>query len=286
MGLLIPFGLSSTTHEIIEPHEAERGRACNAYCPGCKTPLLSRHPQDSDTRIHFAHDSRHPKASKKTIENCPFNEPLAIALMARNLAPQLSGESLNSPELNIHASCKLCNSEIFKGSLTTNNSIVIKYAESSHSKLGALFDLRIELDNASLLIWLAYEDRPLPEIEYKKLERTGVIKIDVNSFNFFQFKKGTKSFQDSVKDFLLQDGKREWVYHPTEKKRAMEKVRISEKESSHNCVVFECSKCNSKWFHDVKKMPKCQKKCAICYAKKSTHQPNIAYEDKLSIKRS
>lgn len=285
MDLLIPFGLSNTTNEIIEPHEAERGRACDAYCPGCKTPLLSRHPQDTETRIHFAHDSRHPKASKKAIQDCPFNGPLAIALMARDLAPQLSGEKLNNPDLNIRVSCKLCRSEILIDSVTIKNSISIKNAESSYTQLGALFDLRIELDNASILIWLAYADRPLPEIEYKKLERTGVLKIDVNSFDSFRFKQGTKSFQDSVKDFLLLDGKREWVYHPTEKKRALEKVKIKAKENNHSCVVFECSKCNSKWFHDVKKMPECPKKCAIRYTKKSINQPKVAYEDMFSISR-
>ncbi|UTV98796.1 hypothetical protein KDW99_16285 [Marinomonas rhizomae] len=281
MDLLIPFGLSNTTNEVIEPHEADRGRACDAYCPGCKTPLLSRHPQDTETRIHFAHDSRHPKASKKTIQDCPFNGPLAIALMARALAPQLSGESLSNPELNIRVSCKLCNSEIFTDSVSIKNSITIKKAESSYTKFGALFDLRIELGNASILIWLAYADRPLPEIEYKNLERIGVLKIDVNSFDSFQFKRGTKSFQDSVKDFLLLDGKREWIYHPAEKKRATEKA----KENNHSCVVFECSKCNSKWFHDVKKMPECPKKCAIRYTKKSMNQTKIAYEDTFFISR-
>jgi hypothetical protein len=263
----------------MRPSKAEQGRACDASCPGCNAPLISRHPKEADKRTHFAHDSRHPEASKKDIESCPFNSQLAIALMARALASDLSGESLSSPPLRAYVSCKLCSSKIYDDTVSMKNPIFIENAESSCAKLGANFDLKINFENASVLVWLSYDDRPLPDIKFNELKETGVIKIDVNSFDFFRFKKGIESFKASVKNFLLKDGKREWVYHPSKNKRATKKA----KEEQHNCVVFECFKCKSKWFHNVKETPQCPNRCAIHYCKKSSHQPSISYEDKLII---
>lgn len=277
--LLIPFGYSNKTGAIIEPSEAGRGRGCDAYCPGCETPLISRHPRDANTRIHFAHDSRHPKASKEVIKNCPFNGHLAIMLMARSLATKLLDHKLSIPKLKIRVSCRLCQSTIFTDCVSKKNSITMKKAESPYMLLGVKFDIRIDLGNASILIWLAYADRPLPDIDFKELDRVGVLKIDVNSFEFSPFQKGTMTFQEAVKEFLLTNGKREWVHHPSGNSRAIKKA----KQEKHCCVLFQCDRCNSKWFHNVKKLPKCPKNCPIHYTKKSPTQPSFNDQDKTLI---
>ena len=278
-GLLIPFGYSNKTGEIIEPHEADQGRACDAYCPGCDTPLISRHPQDADSRIHFAHDSKHPKASKEAIRNCPFNGPLAITLMARSIAPNLINEEMTAPKLEKSVACGLCQTIVFSDCIPVKGSIKIQDIASPHLQLGAKFDIKIDLDGSTILIWLAYADRPVPDIDFKKLDRVGAIKIEVNSFDSNSFKKGKNSFQEAVKGFLLSGGKREWIHHPSEDSRA---IKAAEKKS-HSCVAFECSRCNIQWFHNIKLHPECPNKCPTRYIRKSIKQPDIPDHERFII---
>ena len=123
--LLIPFGIHRDTGDIVEPEDAPKGRACNCLCPGCKAPVLSRHPKQN--RFHFAHDSRHELARPEA--ECPFNSAVAVAMMIRELAPSFTGKSFNTPDYQINLKHPCCGLKY--DFITISQSATVRIDESS-----------------------------------------------------------------------------------------------------------------------------------------------------------
>lgn len=271
MDLLIPFGRSNKTNEYIEPEDAERGRACDCRCPECGTPLLSRHPKDETTRIHFAHDSRHPDAVPSVISECPFNGSLAIVLMARNLANtnSLNGHTIHCPDLHVKINHECCKNDV-QIKITKNNKIIIEKTEVAINKFGNTFDFRINFGSHSILIWLEYTDRPHPYLnkeQFSELEEVGLLCIDINSFSQHNFARGKGRFSEAVRDFILSNGKRKWVYHPRTK------IKVDKARKDHHCKVpqieeYQCLKCKAKWIYSGYGKPLCPEGCGYLFSQK------------------
>lgn len=214
--LLIPFGISYATAEIIEPEDAPRGRACNCYCPGCEMPLLARHPSEREdkkveVRHHFAHDSSHPKAKKSVIEECPFNGELAIALMARNLSGKFVSQKIRFPEFSFWDLGK-------HGRVTDEKWLTIDTIETEVMALGHKFDFKLGFGQHYVLVWLSYDGgRPMPDIEQEvraEMKGAGVLEIEVTRQTLSLFREYKGRFSDFVHSFFLNEGYRKWVYHP------------------------------------------------------------------------
>lgn len=300
VNLLIPFGISNKTNEIIEPDDAERGRACDCRCPGCDTPLLSRHPKDEQMRIHFAHDSRHPNAVSSTIEECPFNSELAIALMSRHVADQLCGASIHLPAMHTLVRYSDCIHEEYV-KVTNKKELVIDRAQAEIHKFGSTYDLRLQFGEYCILVWLKYKDRPVPHVsdsDHEELRRMGLLCIDVNTFDMASLRAEKKRFSELVIEFLLSSGHREWIYHPKEK------AAIEKAIKKHNCrwessvsrtrremndsyvenlievpvtaktpeapkpALYQCAMCQSEWTHAGFGSPECPKGCGHLYARR------------------
>jgi hypothetical protein len=304
--LLIPFGISNRTNKIIEPDDAERGRACDCRCPGCDTPLLSRHPKDERMRIHFAHDSRHPEAVSSVIEECPFNSQLAIALMARHVAEQLSGALIRLPAMYTSVSYGDCIHEGYV-KVTNETDLTIDNAFIEVDKFGSTFDLKLQFGDHRILVWLKYNDRPVPlltENDKSELGSVGVLCIDIDTFDQKSFATEKKRFSKAVIEFLLSSGQREWIYHPKTK------LVIEAEKQKHNCswessvtrarrdietsdefdlideavvsfsrntpkppeapkpAPYQCVMCKAKWTHAVPGSPECPRGCGHLYARK------------------
>jgi len=223
--LLIPFGISYATAEIIEPEDAPRGRACNCYCPGCEMPLLARHPSEREdkkveVRHYFAHDSRHPKAKKSVIKECPFNGELAIALMARNLAERFIGQKIRFPEFSFWELGE-------DGRVTDEKWLTIDTIETEVMALGHRFDFKLGFGLHHVLVWLSYgSGRSMPDIENEvraEMKGAGVLEIVVSRQTLSLFSECRGRFSDFVCSFFLSEGYRKWVYHP--KQDAVERRR-------------------------------------------------------------
>lgn len=307
--LLIPFGISSETGEFVEPEEAVQGRSCNCLCPGCKMPLLSRHPKDSDKRVHFAHDTRSPNADKSTIEECPFNSVLAVKMMAQHVANQLTEKVLKLPEFwydvkNPHGLI------MHSVKVTDEQELSVVEALVDTSYNGTQYDLEIKsMNGINVFVWLEYDTRPLPVLEAEfdsEYHPSALLSVNLKSFNTESFKKTKRSFSDVVKDFLLKDGDRRWVFHPhtntavqqhEEDRRnystsMTDRVRksgrnpyVQQKPSLRHQDAFQqnrppipppplvpqdyqCLSCSVKWTHSGYGAPVCPKGCGHLYSRK------------------
>ena len=226
--LLIPFGLDRATNAIVEPEDADRGRACNCVCPGCHAPLLSRHPKEH--RIHFAHDSKHPDA--KPEEECPFSSAVAIAMMARELADSLTGKTFFIPEYDCRHQFECCGDteDIL---VTEKKSLTIISAFKKPDCGGQVFDLELGFGEAKILVDLFYKGKPIQRVLNEEVflkEKSGVLAISCDTFDQGSLAKDKQlRFSDAVLAFLLETGFRRWSFHPRQVTLA-DKVR-----SSHQC---------------------------------------------------
>lgn len=227
-GLLTPFGLDIKSRAIIEPEDAKRGRACDCICPGCKAPLLSRHPKNH--RNHFAHDSKHPDA--KPEEECPFSSAVAIAMMARELAESLLGKTLSIPEYDIVHQFECC-SETIDILVTEERHLTITNSFKEPRCGDLVFDLELEFGEARIYIDLFYEGKPRKYIFNENIlfkQKAGVLAINCDTFDIDYLKNANQlRFSDAVRTFVLESGFRKWSFHPRQ-------IKIIHKiESSHNC---------------------------------------------------
>jgi ssDNA-binding Zn-finger/Zn-ribbon topoisomerase 1 len=226
--LLIPFGLDRVTNAIVEPEDADRGRACNCLCPGCHAPLLSRHPKEH--RVHFAHDSKHPDA--KPDEKCPFSAAVAIAMMARELAESLTGKGFFIPEYDYCHQFECCGDT--EDILVTEKKILtIASASKKPDCGGQMFDLELGFGEAKILVDLFYKGKPIQHVlneEVLSKEKSGVIAISCDTFDQGSLTKDKQlRFSDAVLAFLLETGFRKWSFHPRKL------TLVDRANSSHQC---------------------------------------------------
>jgi ssDNA-binding Zn-finger/Zn-ribbon topoisomerase 1 len=226
--LLIPFGLDRVTNAIVEPEDADRGRACNCLCPGCHAPLLSRHPKEH--RVHFAHDSKHPDA--KPDEKCPFSAAVAIAMMARELAESLTGKGFFIPEYDYCHQFECCGDT--EDILVTEKKILTIASASKKPDCGCqMFDLELGFGEAKILVDLFYKGKPIQHVlneEVLSKEKSGVIAISCDTFDQGSLTKDKQlRFSDAVLAFLLETGFRKWSFHPRQL------TLVDRVNSSHQC---------------------------------------------------
>lgn len=298
--LLIPFGVSNVTRTFVEPDDAEQGRSCDCHCPGCETPLLSRHPKDH-RRIHFAHDSRHPDAVQSIIDKCPFNSELAIALMARHVASRLIGQSINLPSHQALVDFGECGHESYTP-VAREQRLAIVGADSEVIEHRLNFDLQLQLGKYQVLVWLNYKDRPadlVKDINPDAIQSTkGILSIDIQSFNQKAFRNSKQRFSEAVIEFLLSSGSRDWLRHP-DTEAAVEKARkrhycnwessvakarreMDEQDDFVDISVmanpkpaapaqtsagYLCLMCQTKWTQTEPGAPNCPKGCGHLYAR-------------------
>lgn len=284
--LLIPFGIHKVTGAIVEPEDAPKGRACNCVCPGCKAPLLSRHPKEN--RYHFAHDSRHKDA--KPEEECPFSSAVAVAMMVREVAVQTVGEALETPPLEVmeyHACCG--KSKLLQVSRGACN--FIDKAQASVKVLDHHVDLLLEVSGYPILVDLVYKGKPPIFVDESRLQdnKAALLTLNCDSFSISSLKRDRNlRFSEAVLAFVLRVGLREWAFHP---KTASV---LGQARRNHQCfkpeprrdsfgwngdyypfvpvgqrpqtakrepVRYQCVMCRVEWVHDFShglRCPKCQ----------------------------
>lgn len=252
--LLIPFGIHCDTGAIVEPEDAPSGRACNCLCPGCKAPLISRHP--AIKRIHFAHDSRLRHA--KPEEDCPFSSAVAVAMMVREIAPMAIGKALRTPSLTLPQRFECCG-EHQDIAITMAATNTIDQARSSVKILDRNVDVVLEIRGHRVLVDLVYSGKPSLALEEEQLKATNaaVLELDCDSFSLSSLTADRSlRFSDSVMIFLLQDGARHWRFHPKSPaavRKAIEAHQCSMKNfrnSSASPKNYQCALCRTQWMQE------------------------------------
>lgn len=213
--LHIPYGLQRLTREIIEPEDAERGRACNCLCPVCEAPLLSRHPKSDEKRIHFAHDSKHPDA--KPIDECPLSPYVALGMMLRHMAETLTGKTIKLTSYYKHLMFNCCTEKQKMLHVIGETDSIIDGVERAPSLGGVVYDLRLSIGGKSYFVDLVYPGKPKKEIPAAE-PLTGIGGIFCISGPEFtdamervEFAK--TRYSDAVCRFLLSHSRKFWEYH-------------------------------------------------------------------------
>ncbi len=246
--LLVPFGIHRESGKIVEPEDAPKGRACNCLCPGCKAPLLSRHPKVN--RYHFAHDSKHESA--KPEQSCPFSSTVAVAMMIRHLAPRLKGRVIQTPAYRLPLQFDCCWTNTPPVLVSRSAKVMIDQSSANFSDKSLRFDLCFKVGDYSILVDLVYRGKPSAALRVKKLNaaRAGVLELDCSKFSIASLKADrSRRFSDAVIDFILKDGFRVWRYHPRQE------ARLKAAREKHRC------------------QPR-QKQSYPVYSKSSTQPPN------------
>jgi len=262
--LLIPFGVHRVTGEVLEPEDAPKGRACNCLCPGCKAPLLSRHPKEK--RYHFAHDSRHKNA--KPEEECPFNSAVAVAMMVRELSGQLSGKNLETPTFEVMIRYTCCGIQdcvsVSQGATNT-----IDNAQASASAFGHHVDLLLQVGGYPILVDLVYKGKLPIDLDQGKLQdnKAALMTLNCDSFSISSLKNDRNlRFSEAVLAFVLREGFREWVFHP-KTAPVLDRAR-----QNHRCFKYEPgrfapeqSRCQTSVLENMKKPPVDVKRASARY---------------------
>lgn len=226
--LLIPFGVHKETNTIIEPEDASKGRACNCICPGCKAPLLARHPKVN--RSHFAHDSKHKDA--KPEEECPFSSAVAVAMMAREIAPQLQGCELATPSYDYDVFFDCCLNKVDTLHISQPCSVRIDTVYVN-VKIGSHhFDFKLVVSGYPIYVDLIHKGKPPVQLVEAELgeEKAGVLSIDCDFFlaNWDRCERKQR-FSEGVIAFILNLGARSWQFHP----RQLAKIKAATER--HKC---------------------------------------------------
>lgn len=172
--LLIPFGIHRDTGLIIEPQDSPKGRACNCICPGCKAPLLSRHPVDR--RWHFAHDSKHKEALPES--ECPLSPAVVFSMMFKHISLTCIGRNFLTPP--------------FK------NPVLISDIELDVLIGRIKFDACLNCDGKFIAIRFHHDSNPPPLFEAEDLQGA---RIDVVSINCTYFRDEWVSNNDNLLRF-------------------------------------------------------------------------------------
>ena len=226
--LLIPFGIHRETNGIVEPEDAERGRAANCLCPGCKAPLLSRHPKAN--RIHFAHDSKHEDATPE--EECPFNAPVAVAMMIRELAGCFANLPFKTPLCHANLSFDCCSKPDCKELVSLSSEITIDSVTSNYKHNGQAYDVALHINDHLILVDLFYTGKPAIGIDQDKVSgcKAGILEINCDLFLASSLLNDRKKrFSDAVKEFFQDSFAKEWKYHPREE------AVIAKAKQKHTC---------------------------------------------------
>ncbi len=210
--LLIPFGIHKDTGDIIEPEDAVKGRACDCLCPGCKAPLLCKHPKEK--RDHFAHDSKHENA--KPEKKCPFSSSVAVAMMVRNMAPAFVGKLLGTPEFYVSDRCPRCR-RLESIMVTRSAYNRIDEVDANVTAYGHHVDLKLIVSGFPILVNLVYKGKQPLNIDETALQsnKVAVLELDCDSFSFTTFRRHRKlRFSEAIIRFFLIEGRRAWRFHP------------------------------------------------------------------------
>ncbi len=240
--LLIPFGIHKDTGDIIEPEDAAKGRACDCLCPGCKAPLLCKHPKEK--RDHFAHDSKHENARPE--KKCPFSSSVAVAMMVRNMAPAFVDKLLGIPELYVSDQCPRCRR--FESILVTKSAYNrIDEVEANVTAYGHHADLKLTVSGFPILVNLVYKGKQPLHIEEAALQssKVAVLELDCDSFSFTTFKRHRKlRFSEAIIRFLLIEGRRAWRFHPRTE------VLLKQSQQKHHCKT-QSARIPQNYFRDT-----------------------------------
>jgi len=287
--LLIPFGLHKITGEIVEPEDVVSGRACDCICPGCKAPILARHPKVN--RSHFAHDSKHENA--KPEEECPFSSAVAVAMMIREVASLFVGKVLYTPSYECLLEFDCCFDGATVVQVCDSAYMVIDEVEVGVFEFSRRFDIKFSVAGIPVYVDLIHKGKLPVTLFDSELDEAGasILELDCDSFvpNWARKDKAQR-FSEAVTEFVLEWGLRRWSLHSSQAQKvksvknahqcksyyesndyitghvpeasrveeAMKlRARIEAELSAERKDLYLCLKCKEEWLHTSNQQPNC-----------------------------
>jgi hypothetical protein len=246
----IPFGLFTTTNELVDVADVELGKKCNCICPSCRTPLIAR---KGNIKIwHFAHASKN--VYETTERECDYSFYLSVRLMAR----QLISTKLTLALPAYHGFVELPdNSHDYsiqdKFVITEEKDISIRDIEVETNFFGIIVDLVGNIEDYKFVVYFVHPGRKVPPELYRPdTRKCGVISVDFTSLPelFLKARDEGISYKDAMMRFLTHDREsKKWIFHPNFHKaeaEAMESLTQRFK-NERRLVKFNCILCQINW---------------------------------------
>ncbi|CAG20115.1 competence protein CoiA family protein [Photobacterium profundum] len=275
---LIPFGLETSTNNLVDVAEVENGKKCGCICPSCSTPLIAK--QGNEKAWHFSHSSKGVK--DKTKDECAYNFYLSLRLMARQV---ISGNlTIALPEYKKTLAKKTSSGKYAEVPylITPPSEITLLDVKVESIFHGHHVDIVGNISGYDFCIYFTHPDRTVPyELEWIRDSKSGIIEIKLDALHkvFLDNRKkdGLEPFKNLFLEFLRTDLKsKRWISHP----RFQRAKESAEKQLNAMALrmVFEHKKSESKT--EEKKIPSAKKelphhRCAKCSTAWSVKQGYI-----------
>lgn len=213
--VLIPF--AEQNGRLVDITQVVSGKACNCTCPSCGQSLVAR-KGNSERVHHFAHNKNVNEDIDEKVE-CKYSFYVAARLVIKQIFSEKQSDEWLLPRLKQTYEPEQQKYKHLKVLMVVSEEqqLLLENYQIELSLDKVEMDIVAEVKGVKIGIFFTYPSRPYPEIE--KHKNYGVLGIDLEdlteSYREFVFKAGA-SFQDEIIRYVLNEGKRKWLYHPRE----------------------------------------------------------------------
>jgi hypothetical protein len=242
----IPFGIRKTDGLVVDVHEVSNGRACDCFCPSCKTPLIAR--QGSKKEWHFAHATMDTYESTKN--SCEYSFFVSVVLMSKQVFTECRSLQVPEYKLRLEGTGTYSRLQYFTERTITPSRIIELDSCQIDAKIdGIKADILARVKDAYLAIYLQHPEKSVIAASNDDFHglRIGVLGIDLGLIPlvFNQSQCNNSGYKSLLEDFLFkrQQGKR-WIYHPRQDKAILsaqtELKSLCEKDDGHKISSQPC----------------------------------------------
>lgn len=217
IGSLIPFGLDTTSDQLVDVGSVKRGNACGCICPSCRTPLVARHGDEKEW--HFAHRSQNVHSA--TRKECDYSFAVSIRMMIRQLSSD--GLIFRTPRLERSLSAfseYSFESEDFDYLVTDESIIKLEDVQVGVQFSGVSVDVLGLVQNVPFVVFVTYKDRSLPlDLKNPLVTKCGIVELNVNAMPSLFKKEKNGKYKEALRRYIEDGtGGKSWVYHPREQR--------------------------------------------------------------------
>lgn len=198
VNLKIPFGLRQG--QLLGPLEVVNGLKCDCVCPGCRTPLIAKHPK-SQRRPHFAHHNTEPCSTG--LETALHLAAKRVLIEAREIFVPPISSSISLFDRDTQASATV--EKIIDGTIVSIDSVEQEVRDYE----GLIPDIVAIVHGRPLFIEIAVTHF-VDSVKREKLEQLGIPVLEV----FLEPANALPSLDEIKELVVFTRHNRKWVVNP------------------------------------------------------------------------
>ena len=214
--ILLPFGLSEESNQLVYIDDAVQGKQCGCICPVCRTPLVAK--KGEKRAHHFAHAQDN---------DCMYAAESALHLAAKDLLKETG--YIFVPDYVVHMKDKVCGRYETETVLTSEKVVNNKKIEFDDVRIEHRFhdivpDILVNVGGYELIIEI-FVSHKVDKEKLGKIRKLNTSALEIKINNFFDV-RNRQAFKKTIIDAI--DNKK-WLFHPRQIKA----------ENKHKCKVQE-----------------------------------------------